>query len=352
MAGLRKPVLNGLFEDALKASSGQALMLPPTGEFPARFQLSQGSQSVTARLYIWTITHGGGKKRADKEFRIQLTDGGDDLARFVPEQGGKTLILGWWPVVGVFAGFDYTRHTDDLGQSPSLQVGEDALRRAAQDGMAVHVRGNNEIVIAFRPEFMGVYIAQMDDLHKVGLSSQETALLGRIAADPDAVSDAEIAAHSPPARQRAMVSVRRSARSAKFGERVLKAYKYRCAFCGVQLGLLDAAHILPVAHPDGVDQTSNGIAMCTLHHRAYDNGLITFDERFRVHLDEKVITDLEAEGRSGGLPEFRKGLKPTIQVPDDPADRPIPDTVRRANKHRGWKLKGGPKSSVEPPDPH
>ena len=349
MAGLRKPILNGLFEDALTASGWKALTLPPGGVFPARYQLSQGPQSVVARLYIWTITHGGGKKRSAKEFRIQLTDGGEYMTKIDPEPpDGRTLIMGWWPTAEVFAGFDYNYHKGPLGNSPSIQVGEDALRRAAEDGMAVHVRGNSEIVIAFRPEFMGTYIAQMDDLHKIGLSAKEIALLGRIAADPEAVSDAEIDAGTDAGtdkhRQRVMVDVRRAARSYKFSKRVLKAYKHRCAFCGVQLGLLDAAHILPVAHPDGVDRTSNGVAVCTLHHRAYDNGLITFDEKFRVHLAEKRIADLEAKGRTGGLPEFKKALRPEILLPDAEADRPVPGIVREANKHRGWKLKAGPKA--------
>ena len=204
--------------------------------------------------------------------------------------------------------------------------------------MAVHVRGNGEIVIAFRPEFVGAYVAQMEDLHRIGISDQESALLGRIAADPDAVTDEEIDQEADPSHRRTMVNVRRTARGYRFSTRVLEAYKHRCAFCGVQLRLLDAAHILPVAHPGSVDETENGVAVCTLHHRAYDNGLIAFDHNGQVHVSEEAVTDLRAEGLDGGLKEFYAGLFKQILSPANPADKPKPATVRAANKHRGWKL--------------
>ncbi len=55
--------------------------------------------------------------------------------------------------------------------------------------MAVHTRGNQEIVVAFRPEFMGVYLDGMIDLHRIGFAPEEVALLGRITANPNAVGD-------------------------------------------------------------------------------------------------------------------------------------------------------------------
>ncbi len=337
MAGLQKRVLNGLFEEALHDSGWRALMLPPTDVFPARFQLTQGTESFTVSLYIWTISHGGGAARAAKEYRIQITDGGKSLTQFVPEQDGKTLIIGWWPEAQVFAGFDYAHHTGPLGKSPSIQVGEDALRKAATDGMAVHTRGNGEIVIAFRPEFMGTYVAQMEDLHKIGISEQEVALLGRIVSEPASVTDKEIGAQADPSHQRTMVNVRRAARAYRFSARVLVAYGHRCAFCGVQLRLLDAAHILPVAHPGSVDKTENGVAVCALHHRAYDNGLITFDHKSKIHVNEEAVAELKAQGLDGGLKQFTDGLRKQIVVPAKPADQPKAAIIRQANKHRGWK---------------
>lgn len=66
-------------------------------------------------------------------------------------------------------------------------------------------------------------------------------------------------------------------RDPEFRGKVLKAYQYRCAICGYQLQMdgrhlaLEAAHIKWHA-AGGPDVESNGIAMCSLHHKLFDKG--------------------------------------------------------------------------------
>jgi putative restriction endonuclease len=56
-----------------------------------------------------------------------------------------------------------------------------------------------------------------------------------------------------------------------FRERVLRAYRRQCAFCRLRHEeLLDAAHIVPDTEPAGEPVVRNGIALCTLHHAAFD----------------------------------------------------------------------------------
>jgi len=57
-------------------------------------------------VYVWHLTHGGGKARPKNEYRIQITG----VDHFEPLHGGKTLILGWWKDAEVFAGFDVRKH--------------------------------------------------------------------------------------------------------------------------------------------------------------------------------------------------------------------------------------------------
>ena len=94
----------------------------------------------------------------------------------------------------------------------------------------------------------------------------------------------------------------------------------RPPLCNVRraVGLLDAAHIVPVEHPDGSDETSNGVALCALHHRAYDRGLVTFDEKYRISLSKvQVKGDFTAAGCDGGAEAFRKNLLRTLALPAD-----------------------------------
>lgn len=67
---------------------------------------------------------------------------------------------------------------------------------------------------------------------------------------------------------------------------VLSTYGSACAVCGLTVSpLLDAAHIIPWS--ENVNQRldpRNGIAMCALHHRAFDAALVTIDAEglFRI----------------------------------------------------------------------
>jgi len=116
----------------------------------------------------------------------------------------------------------------------------------------------------------------------------------------------------------------------------LNAYANKCASSGIQLKLVDAAHILPVSDAKSTDDTANGIALSTLHHRAYGRGLITFDAEYKIISNEKKFNKLKETGFDGGMEQFLKGLRPIILVPPAINDRPNVNFIREANKLRGW----------------
>ena len=123
-------------------------------------------------------------------------------------------------------------------------------------------------------------------------------------------------------------------RDASFQERILTAYRYRCAICGVQLDLVQAAHIVPVSHDEGTDQTSNGIALCALHHYAYDRGLIFIDEEYSVEINQNKIDKLRSISRDDGLEEFTNALRALIILPPTISDRPHIEYLLIANALR------------------
>jgi putative restriction endonuclease len=108
--------------------------------------------------------------------------------------------------------------------------------------------------------------------------------------------------------------------------------------CGIQLRLLDGAHILPVAEPNSTDETANGIALCTLHHRAYDRSLVTFDTEYRIHVNEDQVEQLRQANITGKLEEFRAMLRNGLHLPPEKRDRPKEEFVARANELRGWQF--------------
>lgn len=333
MARLSKKVLLARFEEAIRLSGWNLLYLTQ-GSHPARYQVFREGRGGTVRVYIWNISHGGGGRKAE-EYRIQIT--GIDQA-FEPEPNGRTLILGYWDDVGVFAGWDYRHHTGELGGSPSMQVSERALRGALLSGFAPYVNQNGETAIAFRPDFAGTYVEFQVPLHDSGAVPAEADLLGKLSEDPDSVSDKEIDTDVSEKRKYALIATKRALRAIDFARRVLGAYEHQCAMCGIQLRLVDGAHILPVTHPNSTDQTRNGVALCALHHRAYDHSFVTFDLAYKVHINEPMVKKHRDEDRAGGLTNFTANLRPMIVVPADKKDRPGKGFVSEANKLRGWEL--------------
>ena len=60
-----------------------------------------------------------------------------------------------------------------------------------------------------------------------------------------------------------------------FAHLVIEAYRERCAICNLpRRTLIDAAHIVPDRDERGSPTVSNGLALCKLHHAAFDANLI------------------------------------------------------------------------------
>ena len=75
-------------------------------------------------------------------------------------------------------------------------------------------------------------------------------------------------------REYVTAAVRRRVHQRTFRERVLDAYREKCAFCRFRHAeLLDAAHIEPDAE-GGEPVVSNGLALCRLHHAAFDRHFV------------------------------------------------------------------------------
>lgn len=279
------------------------------------------------RVYIWNCTHGGGAARAKDEYRVQLTG-------VIPSvvEGEITLLLGWHSGYGVFVGFDINRHTGQASQSPSIQVKEETLQNAHTRSFATHHRQNGEIAVAFRPEFLVDYALNAKSLHTTGRASVDLSLLN----DLEALTDDKIASIQNKERKIVLSRIARKYRAADFRKRVLGAYSNRCAVCGVQLELVDAAHIIPVAASSSTDETKNGISLCKLHHTAFDRNLISFNEQYKIEVSDNEVARLAKANLIDGLKEFKQHLLTAIILPSDIRDYPPPQYIAEARRVRNW----------------
>ncbi|SHG02971.1 putative restriction endonuclease [Fodinibius roseus] len=82
-------------------------------------------------------------------------------------------------------------------------------------------------------------------------------------------------------------------RDPNFRREVLRAYEHRCAVCdfdvriGAKTLCIEAAHI-KWHSAGGPDDISNGIALCTMHHKLFDLGAFTLDKNRQFLVSERV----------------------------------------------------------------
>lgn len=83
--------------------------------------------------------------------------------------------------------------------------------------------------------------------------------------------------------------VRKRLHQRDFRSNVMFAYGTRCSVCSLgHAQLLDAAHILGDAR-GGSAEVSNGLALCKIHHSAYDANLLGVDQDHRIHIREDIL---------------------------------------------------------------
>jgi putative restriction endonuclease len=98
--------------------------------------------------------------------------------------------------------------------------------------------------------------------------------------------------------------VERRRRDPRFRPTVLQAYGYTCAMCGwdgrfMQQSVgLAAAHIRWHGH-DGPDTVDNGLALCDLHHKLLDLGVVGLTPDLHLVVADDFVADSEVGHRLG-----------------------------------------------------
>ena len=118
--------------------------------------------------------------------------------------------------------------------------------------------------------------------------------------------------------------VKQRIHQAQFRGAVLPAYQDRCAICRLrEVRLLDAAHIVGDAEDAGEPVVSNGLSLCSIHHRAFDEDLVGVAPDLRVHVAGRLLND-----EDGPMLDVLKGFHGSaIEAPTKRLWRPDPDRL-------------------------
>lgn len=110
-----------------------------------------------------------------------------------------------------------------------------------------------------------------------------------------------------------------------FRSAVIYAYERKCAVCRLPFAeLLDAAHIQADA-ADGAARVSNGLALCKIHHGAFDSNIIGISPDYVVHVKESVLATFDGPTLQHAIKEMNgEDLR---QLPRSRAERPDRDLL-------------------------
>ncbi|MEZ2372561.1 HNH endonuclease [Arthrobacter sp. RCC_34] len=133
-----------------------------------------------------------------------------------------------------------------------------------------------------------------------------------------------------------------------FRRRVVYAYEYHCAICELDIpALIDAAHITPDAHVSSSTEVSNGLALCKLHHAAFDGNLLGIDRHYRVSVRPDVLALPGTSLVKYGMQDMNGRLlyvPSAMSLRPDPAslDRRFQEYLKVADRER---TRGAPKAT-------
>lgn len=119
-----------------------------------------------------------------------------------------------------------------------------------------------------------------------------------------------------------------------FASQVMVAYETRCAVCSLgHRELLDAAHIVPDSHPHGEPVVPNGLALCKIHHAAFDRQILGIRPDYVVEIHQRLLEEIDGPMLLHGLQDHH-GQR-LMRVPTRRADRP--DRTRLEERYKAFR---------------
>jgi putative restriction endonuclease len=81
---------------------------------------------------------------------------------------------------------------------------------------------------------------------------------------------------------------------------------------------------MPDAHELGVPAVSNGIALCKIHHTAYDQNFVGISPDYKVHINSDLLAEKDGPMLKHGIQEMNGRV---ISTPNRNTEKPNSDAL-------------------------
>ena len=164
-------------------------------------------------------------------------------------------------------------------------------------------------IVSDHPETLSVQVA-VDDISSVSF---------------EMVRENVIAESSDAKRAYITSTVRQRLHQRSFREKVLAAYREQCAFCRLKhRELLDASHIIPDNVVNSRPTVDNGMALCKLHHAAFDSFILGVTPDYTIIVREDILEEIDGPILKHGLQELHETK---IILPSRKSDWPSQESL-------------------------
>ena len=322
-----KKLLHFYVTDALRGYSDNTIFL--NSQNPLVFSLN----GIRYSAHISYVHDSGENRDNDDEARIQISREHLNIQRAYKEQGIIPVFLGFFQSGEVFTAWDpeqlFSMEFKDIGSVYARKSHFSLVKsqQAALYRFKATKLGRLVSTVSLPSDTLGFYLENHSLFHKVEEERDLLALVQRYSQiEPSASERTDIEVEINKTREKRTFSITRTAyvRNPKFMRDVMQAYNGQCCICGRQLGLVQAAHIIPHSHPESVDSVKNGLAMCVEHHKLYDDGLLLPNVNQTLHLNPERESFLKQTGRDRGLDDIRRLAQTRYSIPSDTALQPDP----------------------------
>jgi putative restriction endonuclease len=197
-------------------------------------------------------------------------------------------------------------------------------QRGSAENEGLRVAMHDELPIVW---FYGLKAGIFNAISPVYLTAEETEFDQFVLALTDDKLRLRPGSHVEEVLRRYLITeTKRRLHQPVFASQVMLAYKTKCAVCALgHRELLDAAHIIPDSDPRGLPVIQNGLALCKIHHAAYDQNILGIRPDFVVEIHQRLLDEVDGPMLMHGL-QGHHGER-LRQLPSVRAERPDGDRL-------------------------